>query len=208
MGVVLLAAWAARTAFILLMPPAFSLDARHWYEVAEALAQGRNPYSVTFYLNWPPLWMQVTWAIAQLSTLAQVPFARVLQAVLILIESAAIVALFRLLRRLAPAADIRLALLAGISLDPIAILLICQHVNFDVIVALWIVLVRDEPRPLSAKRRRRGLAGRLPLSGFRGTDKDGAHRARSTAGARRLVGFQPGPGGSVRHSCSGRSRSA
>ena len=138
--VVLLAAWAARTAFILLMPPAYSLDARHWYEVAEALAQGRNPYSVTYYLNWPPLWMQVTWAIAQLNTLTQLPFPRILQIVLILIESAAIVALFRLLRLLAPAADIRLALLAGISLNPIAILLICQHVNFDVIVALWIVL--------------------------------------------------------------------
>lgn len=133
-------AWAARAAFIYLMPPVFSYDVNHWSEVADALAHGQNPYSVTDYLNWPPLWMQVTWAIGRLSDAAQLPFARILQLVLILIESAVIVALFRLIRLLAPAANIRGLLLAGISLNPVAILLVCQHGNFDVLVGLWVVL--------------------------------------------------------------------
>ena len=140
LGVVLLVSWTVRAAFVLLMPPAFSEDVTHWVEVSQALEQRQNPYSVTNHLNWPPVWMQVTWAIGRLSAASQLPFVRVLQLVLILIESAGIVALFALARRIAPAANIRGVMLAGIALNPIAILLVCQHGNFDVLVGLWVVL--------------------------------------------------------------------
>lgn len=133
-------AWVARAIFIAVMPAAFSIDATHWYEVAQALARGQNPYSTTYHLNWPPLWMQVVGAIGWLSAATELPFQRLLQFTLILFESATMAALFGLLKRVAPQANARVALLAGIALNPIAILLVCQHGNFDVLVALWIVL--------------------------------------------------------------------
>jgi PA14 domain-containing protein len=133
-------AWVVRAIFIAVMPAAFSIDAAHWYEVAQALARGQNPYSTTYHLNWPPLWMQVVGTIGWFSAATELPFQRLLQFTLILFESATMAALFGLLKRVAPAANARVALLVGISLNPIAILLICQHGNFDVLVALWIVL--------------------------------------------------------------------
>lgn len=140
LALVLLVAWGARAGFILLMPSVFSDDVRHWEAVTHALDLGQNPYRVTSYLNWPPLWMQVSWAIGRLSRATQLSFPRILQFVLMLTESAAVVAQFRLLKLLAPAADLRAILLIGISLNPIAILLICQHGSFDVLVGLWVVL--------------------------------------------------------------------
>ena len=51
----------ARIAFLLVAPPdAISTDLSHnWLTVASVLHEGGNPYNVTTFLNWPPVWMQL-----------------------------------------------------------------------------------------------------------------------------------------------------
>ncbi len=59
---------------------------------------------------------------------------------LIAAESAIVVVLYLMLTRFAPARTVRWLLIAGISLNPIAILFVCQHENIDVFVGLFVVL--------------------------------------------------------------------
>ena len=83
--------------------------------------------------------MQVIFCLSKVATILHVPFFRVLQAFLILIESAVIIQAYQLIREMAPATNARAFLIVGIALNPIAILLICQHCNFDVfIIGLWV----------------------------------------------------------------------
>lgn len=141
LAVVLLAAWAVRVAFLLIVPPgARSVDAHSWDTVARVLAAGGNPYQTTTFLNWPPLWLQLIFCLAKISAGLGVSFFRVLQVFLILVESAVLAALLNLIREVAPAARARAWVLAGLALNPIAVLLVCQHCNFDILVALWLLL--------------------------------------------------------------------
>jgi hypothetical protein len=55
-------------------------------------------------------------------------------------ESAVAVVLYFLLTRFAPARTVRWLLIAGISLNPMAILFVCQHENIDVFVGLFVAL--------------------------------------------------------------------
>ena len=138
---VLLAAWAARLAFLLIVPPgARSVDACSWETVAQVLAAGGNPYHDTTFLNWPPLWMTVVFCLGKVSAGLGIPFFRVLQLFLILVESAVMVALLNLIREVAPAARARPWVMLGLALNPVAVLLVCQHGNFDVLVAWWLLL--------------------------------------------------------------------
>ena len=91
-------------------------------------------------MNWPPFWLQLIFIISKISTTFAIPFFRVLQIFLILVESAVIILLIKLIREIAPAARVRTLIILGLALNPAAILLICQHCNFDVIVALWLML--------------------------------------------------------------------
>jgi hypothetical protein len=139
--VVLLVAWTARLIFMLTMPPeARSFDTHSWESVANDLKAGGNPYQTTFFLNWPPFWLQLIFVISKISTALSIPFFRVLQVFLILVESVVIILLTRLIREIAPEARVRTLVIIGLALNPAAILLICQHCNFDVIVALWLML--------------------------------------------------------------------
>jgi hypothetical protein len=139
--VVLGAAWVARVLFTLVIPPAaLSADVDHWIAVAQALAANANPYQVTSHLNWPPIWMQMVYVMSAVSTALDVPFPHVLRFLLVAFESLLVVALLRLVKDMLPEANARRLLLWGIALNPIAILLVCQHGNFDVVVALCIVL--------------------------------------------------------------------
>jgi hypothetical protein len=139
--IVLVVAWAARLLFLLIIPAAaHSFDASSWQYVAKLLDLGVNPYKATTLLNWPPLWMQLIFCISKIAVFVHAPFFRVLQIFLMLIESAVIVQLYKLIREIVPAANARNIILVGIALNPIAILLICQHCNFDVLVALWLIL--------------------------------------------------------------------
>jgi hypothetical protein len=109
--------------------------------VANKLARGENPYNTTSYLNWPPLWMQVIYAMNQVAHALHTEFITVLRGTLISIESVVIVLTALLLRSILPDRPrLRLRLLVlGISLNPAAILLVCQHQNFDVIPAAFVL---------------------------------------------------------------------
>jgi hypothetical protein len=116
-------------------PRAISPDLYGWKRVAAELAAGSNPYNTTALLNWPPLWMQVLFFAGRASSGTGIDVVRIVQALLITAE----VGLLLVTDRLMAALGIhrrRLLLLVGIALNPICILLICQHGNFDVLVAL------------------------------------------------------------------------
>ncbi len=138
--VVLLASLAVRGLFLLLMPPVFSEDVAHWSYVAQALVSGQNPYEVTTFLNWPPLWAMILWVLARIHVALGVEFLRLVQVVLILFEMGVLVGAYRLLKLLVPDAKATGILVVGICVNPITVLLICQHGNFDVLVGLWVVL--------------------------------------------------------------------
>jgi hypothetical protein len=133
---VLAVAWLVRAAFILVVPSrAHSADIDRWITVAHELRAGANPYVTTTYLNWPPLWLSVVWLLDHVARAAGISFLLTLQLFLIAVESIVVVLLYSFVSRVAPS-EARRILLAGISLNPVAILLVCQHGNFDVLVGL------------------------------------------------------------------------
>ena len=139
--IVLGLAWAARAAFMIFIPPgARCFDAFSWETEAKIMASGGNPYHANALLNWPPFWMQTIFVISKAAAILHVPFFRALQGFLILVESVVIIQLVKLIQEIAPAANARKLAIIGIALNPVAILLICQHCNFDIIVALWLLL--------------------------------------------------------------------
>lgn len=139
--VVVAVAWAARFIFMWLMPPgARSFDSFSWEHQAMLLKSGTNPYQANNLFNWPPFWMQCVFIISKIADSFGVPFFRVLQVFLILFETVVIAVTARLIQLLAPAANVRALVLIGIALNPAAILLTCQHCNFDVIMTLWMLL--------------------------------------------------------------------
>jgi hypothetical protein len=133
---VLVVGWAARAAFILLSSPrARSTDVFSWIAVAHELRIGANPYETTTFLNWPPLWLVVIWVLDHVSRAVGISFFLALRLFLIAVESGVVVLLYSFLARVAPDRARRIVIV-GISLNPIAILLVCQHGNFDVLVGL------------------------------------------------------------------------
>jgi hypothetical protein len=133
---VLAVGWLARAAFILLSSPrARSTDVFSWIAVAHELRAGANPYETTTFLNWPPLWLVVIWILDHVSSALGISFFLTLRLFLILVESGVVVLLYSFLARVAPD-QARRIVIVGISLNPIAILLVCQHGNFDVLVGL------------------------------------------------------------------------
>jgi hypothetical protein len=131
---------AARLIFLLLLPEGVeSADLHSWQLIAGELRGGHNPYHTTPFLNWPPLWMQMIAAIDKASQLLHVPFKMLLRLVLIGFDVAVVIVTHRLavFMELAKA---RTIVLIGLALNPISILLICQHANFDAMVALAILL--------------------------------------------------------------------
>lgn len=118
---------------------AVSIDLKAWSRVAWELDAGHNPYATTPFLNWPPLWMTVLWCLKKISLLSGLPFLRAVQLFLIAAEAGLWVATDRLMGALSVPNRRRLLLL-GFAVNPICILLTCQHGNFDVLPAIAIVL--------------------------------------------------------------------
>lgn len=134
------ALWVSRGAFVALMPAdARSKDVRHWEIVADELRAGRNPYESTTHVNWPPLIVGMILALDRISSATGVSLFRLLQGLLILVETAVLLVAAGTIRQFASSSTCSRVLLAGIALNPVAILLCCQHCNFDLLVALWIV---------------------------------------------------------------------
>jgi hypothetical protein len=139
-AIVALIAAAARLIFLLFLPAGVeSIDLRSWQTVAAELHAGRNPYATTPFLNWPPLWMQLIALIDKSAQVLHLPFKTLLRLVLITSDVAVVVVTHRVAVFMA-LARARLIVLLGLALNPIAILLVVQHANFDTIVALAIVL--------------------------------------------------------------------
>src|SRR5262245_14129954 len=123
---------AARVAFLLLMPAsALSEDMVHWDEVVSVLQGGGNPYNLTPHLNWPPVWMQVLFLLSKLSSWTAIPLHRCIQGFLILVDCLVVAAACRLCVRLGKEQGAARIVIVGLCLNPIAVLLTCQHGNFD-----------------------------------------------------------------------------
>lgn len=135
-----LTAAAVRLIFLLLLPAGVaSVDLHSWQTVAGELRAGRNPYHTTTFLNWPPLWMQIVAAIDNASQVLRVPFTTLLRLFLIAADVTGVVAAHRLAVFI-DAKKPRTIVLLGLALNPISILLVCQHANFDTLVALAVML--------------------------------------------------------------------
>jgi len=137
----LAASISARLLFLAIIPTqTYSADVQNWREVARVLADGDNPYNLTQYLNWPPLWMQLIFVMSKVALAWGLDLATVIRFVLISVESSVLVACYALLRKLSSPNRAFSLTLYAIALNPIAILLVCQHCNFDVIVGLFVLL--------------------------------------------------------------------
>jgi len=143
-------------AFVVAIGDAHSLDVDYWQTALAARDEGRNPYE-TGVLNWPPLWLVVIVAIDAAAGYADLAFWTALRVYLVLVESVLVVTMYLTLVSCGAArAAVRRALVVGIALNPVAIILVCQHGNSDVQVGLSAVpaaspallaRVRCGPRP-------------------------------------------------------------
>jgi hypothetical protein len=136
---VLAVAWMVRLLFTILLPSyAYSWDISSWEKVASLLGTGENPYATTTFLNWPPLWMILLYGMARVSEWTGLELITVIRLVLVAFESLVIVLTGVLLSRISPGAPVRTILLFGMALNPVAIFVICQHGNFDVIATAFV----------------------------------------------------------------------
>jgi hypothetical protein len=119
---------------------AHSDDLDSWIRVAHELNQGANPYVTTTIVKWPPFAIVVVWLIDHAARALDVSFFTAMRVTLIAAESAVAVVLYLLLTRFAPARTVCRLLIVGISLNPMAILFVCQHENIDVFVGLFVAL--------------------------------------------------------------------
>jgi hypothetical protein len=138
---VLVCSWLVRAVVIATWPrSAHSDDLDSWMRVAHELNIGANPYVTTSIVKWPPFAIVVVWLIDHAARGLGVSFFTAMRVALIAAESGIVIVLYALLRRFAPRRTLRRLLLVGISLDPIAILFVCQHENIDVFVGFFVVL--------------------------------------------------------------------
>lgn len=158
LAVVLGVAWIARAAFVLAIGDAQSVDVHYWQAALAALDEGRNPYE-TGVLNWAPLWLVVIAAVDAVAGFLGVAFWTALRVYLMLVESVLVVTLYvTLLSFGADRVAVRRALLVGLALNPVAIILVCQHGNSDVQVGLLVTLA---VAALGAHARSRDIAAWL-----------------------------------------------
>ena len=129
----------ARGAFVWFKGSARSVDLEAWKNAGDLLARGRNPYAEPWFFVWPPLWVQILWVLQKVSARTGLSLIWIVPIFLVLVEAALILALVHLLRQLGYAGRRRLVLL-GIAFNPVCIILVCQHGNFDVLVGLLVLL--------------------------------------------------------------------
>ena len=134
-AVLVAVAAACRLAVLHILPEgAHSTDLRNWERVADLLHEGANPYAATTHLNWPPFWMQILWLVRVMADATQTAFADVLRWLLIGVDIINLVLTYRIAVAWLGVARPRTILLIGLAANPIMVLLVCQHANFDVLV--------------------------------------------------------------------------
>lgn len=137
---VLVCGWIVRFEFVAILPSyAYSWDISSWEEVAGILGSGENPYATTTFLNWPPLWMVCLFVLGRLAEFTGLDFILVLRLFLVTCESIVIVLTGTLIAKIAPSTNVTRLAFLGFAFNPIAIFLICQHGNFDIIAVIWII---------------------------------------------------------------------
>ncbi len=130
----------ARLAFMRVMPPgAHSTDIDIWIHIARVLEAGGNPYNETTLLKYPPLWMIVIFSLERFSRATGLSLFGTLQLFFIAADCGIAAGLLALLRRFQVTARIAVVVI-GLSLNPVSILLSCQHGNHDVLLGLWVLL--------------------------------------------------------------------
>jgi hypothetical protein len=133
--------WLVRAVVIATWPrSAHSDDLDSWIKVAHELRSGANPYVTTTIVKWPPFALVVVWLIDHSARALDISFFTAMRVALIGAESAIVVVLYLLLTRFSPRRAVRRLLIVGISLNPMAILFVCQHENIDVFVGLFVAL--------------------------------------------------------------------
>jgi hypothetical protein len=139
---ILLVSWTVRGLFMALVPPGVrSFDSFSWEHQAELMAHGGNPYTTGLF-NWPPFWMMMCFGISKASAFLGISFFRVLQLVLISAESVVMsLTYYVLARRVGKELESKAfwLVLFGLALNPVSVLLVCQHCNFDVFMELWLL---------------------------------------------------------------------
>src|ERR1017187_10435272 len=131
----------ARTVFMILMPNTYSLDLIGYLEVVDVFQKGGNPYRDTYYLNyWPPFWMQILYCISVTSKVSSISPTLLLLLLLIFIEWINILLCFKILKRFFNKQKFTTFFIFTMALNPISILLTCQHCNFDFILSFWVLL--------------------------------------------------------------------
>ena len=162
LAILLGVSWLARVLFVIAIGDAHSVDVDSWQRALEAEHDGQNPYE-TGVLNWPPFWLQIIALLDAVASHVDTSFWTALRIYLIMAESAIVVTLYLTLVSVGARRDaVRRALLVGIALNPVAILLVCQHGNSDVNVGLLVDARRRRAHRARAIARRRLLAVRLP----------------------------------------------
>jgi hypothetical protein len=140
LAIVLGVSWIVRAAFVAAIGDTHSLDVEYWRGALGAREEGTNPYE-TGVLNWPPLWLEVIVAINAIANRVDASFLSLLRVYLVAVESAIVVTLyFTLVSVGARRRTIRRALLVGFALNPVMVILVCQHGNSDVNVGLLATL--------------------------------------------------------------------
>ncbi|MFA6151309.1 MAG: hypothetical protein WC716_08315 [Chitinophagaceae bacterium] len=130
---------ASRLLFVWLMPATYSSDIHAWLRVIEILNSNENPYN-SGLLNYPPFWIQVLYCIGQLSDITSVSQISLIQSFLVIGECLVMLVTYLLLIKLGLNNKGFNPLLVGLALNPVCVLLNCQHGNFDIFVGLWILL--------------------------------------------------------------------
>lgn len=137
---VVTAALVSRAAFIWFKGlDSYSFDLWAWKLSGDLLRAGHNPYLSTDFFAWPPLWVQIVFLLQRCSDWMHVSLLVTVPIFLIAIETVLIVLLLKVLRALRYERR-RTLVLFGIALNPVCIILVTQHGNFDVLVGLLVLL--------------------------------------------------------------------
>jgi hypothetical protein len=137
--VILVCVVLVRVVFIWLMPDTYAVDMHAWPNLIDGLNQGKNPYAADLF-NYPPFWIQVVYALNKASMATGITLIRLVQVVLILSELMVLLLVRNILTRYFQVPVKVSAYVLFFAVNPILILLNCQHGNIDIIVALWILL--------------------------------------------------------------------
>lgn len=128
-----------RLLFIAFMPQSYAVDMYAWPRLIDGLNAGKNPYAADLF-NYPPFWIQIVYIINKLSLYTAIPVIRLIQVTLIAAEILVVLVSWSLLRRFFNVFSPVVPFIVAFALNPILVLLNCQHGNIDIIVALWLLL--------------------------------------------------------------------